>query len=523
MATVNQPNDPNSPTQPGQPVQTGGSGGAGSASGAQAQAGTPSSPVQQNVNPSQSSSFNDVSAYLNANQQGGNQLGNQVAQNVTNQYNTTKSGIDTSANSAIQSANSGYVPENTQLIQQVASNPTQAANDTGTVNSFQAQLNDQYTGPSNYADLGTQQGNIATAQQYGNLINTPGGANVLTNQVENQLNPGQSSQGINTLDTLLLTGNPNATQAVQTAAQPYNTLGDYLNTQAGNVNNAITAGQTGAAQTSQDALNAFTGANGTLTNLNTGINNTVATDLSQAQAQQAALQADLSNLYGGVAQNATPSTLQGFGVGNSTPWYNTQNYTVGNLSPQDLQALGMTQDQWNALQSGLTQAGTSQYSTVGNFGAGSPTEQIALNQYLTQQDPTKAITAGTVATPQQYQEMAAINQLLGSQAPTQTEAINPGLASLAGTYNPATNLNTFDYNSALTNAQQVAAAERAAAATKANDLNTQADTEHAAGQHGGMFSSFDNFLNSIKAPVANPALFLGQKTLQGANQLKQKV
>jgi hypothetical protein len=442
---------------------------------------------------------------LNANQQGGNQLGQQVAQNVTNQYNTTKQGIDTSTQSAIGSANSGYIPENTQLIQQVASNPTQAANNPSTVNSFQAQLNDQYTGPSSYTDLGTQQGNVANAQQYGNLINTPGGANVLTQQVENQLNPGQSSQGVNALDTLLLTGNPNAAQAVNTAAQPYNTLTDYLNTQAGNVGNAITAGQTGAAQTSQDALNAFTGANGTLTNLNTGINNTVSQDVASAQAQQAALNADIKNLYGGVAQNNTPGTIQGFGAGNTNPWYNTQNYSVGQLSPQDLAATGMTQDQWNTLQGALQGAATSTdtLSNIAgphNFGAMTPTGQLDISQYLNEQNPSQMIQAGTVATPQQYQEMAAIQQLLGSQTP-QGNAINPLNAAEAGTYNPA-NLNQFNYNAALTGAQGLGTQEQQAAQAEANALESGANLSHAQGEHQGGVGGF--FQNVISNPLNNP-------------------
>lgn len=431
-------------------------------------------------------------------------MGNQVASNLTNQYNTTKQGIDTSAASANQQINAGYTPENTQLIQQVAANPTAAANDSGQLSQFQGQLNDQYSGPSNWADFGTQQGNVNQAVQNAGLVNTPGGSNALIQQVENQTNPGQTSQGVNQLDTLLYQGDPNAVGAAKAAAQPYSTLNDYITAQNTAIGNNITGAQANAAQTSQDALNAFTGQNGTLTNLNNTINNTASTDLSQAQAQQAALKADIANLYGGVAQNNTASNLTGYG-GSQNPWYNTQNYNVGQLSPQDLQSLGITQDQWNALQGSLQGAGTT--AAVGsnqagphNFGAMRPTSEIDIGQYLNQQDPTQMINAGTVATPEQYQQMAAINQLLGSKTP-QGEAVNPLNANLAGTYNPA-NLNTFQYQNALNQAQSVQQQEQAAAQQEANALENSATQQHAASQHQGGIGGF--LKNVISQPLNNP-------------------
>jgi hypothetical protein len=468
--------------------------------------------VQQNQAPQANNGYTDVGSYLNANQQGGNQLGSQIASNLNTGYQNTQNAINNSVNTANSSINSGYTPENTQLIQQVAANPTAAASSPDQLSQFQGQLNDTYAGPTSWADYGTQQGNVATAQQNASLVNAPGGNNALVQQVENQLNPGQSGQGVNALDTLLFQGNPNAVNTAQTAANQYNNLNDYLNQANIGVNNNITAAQNNAAQTSQDALNAFTGANGTLTNLNTNINNTAATDLSQAQAQQTQIQQDLANIYGGQQQQTAGTTLGTYG-GGTTPWGNTTNYTIGNLSPQDLQALGMTQDQWNQLQGALQQAGTSTMANGHNFAAPSETSQIDLSQYLNQLNPATAINAGTVATPQQYQEVAAINQLLGSQAPTQTEAINPLNASEAGTYNP-NGLNQFNYQAALSNAQNTAQQEQAAAQQEAAALTGQADLAHAQSQHnGGMFSSINNFLHSAAPIVANPTLALGEATL----------
>jgi hypothetical protein len=131
-----------------------------------------------------------------------------------------------------------------------------------------------------------------------------------------------------------------------------------------------------------------------------------------------------------------------------------------------------------------------------NFGAASATQAIDLMPGLQQQDPTQMINAGTVSTPEQYQQMAAIQQLLGGKNP-QGNAINPDMASLAGTYNPA-NLNQFDYQGALDYATQVGDQERAAAQEQANQLTAAADLQHAQSQHGG------GFLGGLKNAVTHP-------------------
>ncbi len=156
----------------------------------------------------------------------------------------------------------------------------------------------------------------------------------------------------------------------------------------------------------------------------------------------------------------------------------------------------MNQDQWNALQGQLQRAGTSEYKVGHNFGAGSVTAQNDLSQYLNQLDPTQAINAGTVATPEQYAQMSAIQQLLGSKNP-QGNAINPLNASLAGTYNP-NSLNQFNYNAALGDTTQFADQSRQQAQDMATGLTSAADLAHAQSQHGG------GLLNGIKQTITHP-------------------
>jgi hypothetical protein len=428
-------------------------------------------------------------------------MGSDVASNLTNKYNQTQSGIGQSANDTINQVNQGYTKSNQDLINQVAANPTTAASNPDTLSQFQSQLNDTYTGPTSWTDQGTQQGNVAAAQQYGGLNKTPGGLNVLTQELEGP----QASQGVNQLDTMLLGGNPNAMQQVNAASDPYSTLTDYLNSQGTNVTNAIGQGQTDAQKASQAAQDAITGANGTYTNLNAQVNKQSADALAAAQANQAALKADIGNLYGGQALDTTATSLGGYG-GSQTPWGNTTNYKVGQLSPQDLQSMGITQDQWNTLQNAMQAAGTSTAESGHNFGANSVTTQQDLMNYLSQQDPTAAINPGTTATADQYAQMAAIQQLMGNKMP-QGAAINPLNAAQAGTYNPA-NMNNFNYDQALKDAQDYETQSIKQAKDAASALTSGADQAHAASQHtGGLLGGLQNMAThplQTALMIANP-------------------
>lgn len=496
MATLNQTEDEqkNNQQQLAGPTQVAGTAG-GSSGGQGAGAGVATSPVAQNAAPQASQGYTDVASYLNANQGGSAQLGQKVSQNLSDKYNNTMGDINTSASSFQNQVGQGYTPQNTDLIKQVSSNPTGATSDQ--ISAFQGQLNDSYTGPTSWGDYGTLQGKVSQAQQYGNLINTPGGANVLTQDVEGPT----TSTGINQLDTLLLQGSPDAYGSVKAASDPYGGLNGYLDQQNQAGTQAVNTAKSTADQTAQNALGAFTGNTGTLTNLNNEITHRANTALSTAQAQNTDVQNAIKGLY---TQPVDTSTTQlGTYGGGSTPWYNSTKYNVGSLSPEAMSSLGIDQSQWGALQGAMQQAGTGQYFEGNNFGATSPTSQIDLSQFLSQQDPSKAINAGTVATPQEYQQMAAIQNILGSKMP-QGAAINPALSSLAGT--APTNFNQFDYASALKNAQGTSTAERTAANDMAKYLSNAADAQHAAEQQHGFGGFLQRNVPLAGQYLANPLL-----------------
>lgn len=518
MASLANDQDPEQQTnqatapQAGAPVTVGGTAGASSAGGqgnsgangvgGAAPAGV--SQVQQTQSPQTNSGYTDVASYLDANKAGSQQLGNTVASNLTGDFNNVKSGIDSSASNAQSLADQGYTHENSDLIAQAASNPIAAAADPNSVSAVQAQLNDTYTGPNSWGDYGTQQGNVAAGTQEGGLYNQAGGLNVLAQQAEG----GVGGQGVNQLDTLLL-GDPGAYSTVKAASDPFATLTGYLDNANTGVTGAITTGQNNAAKANADANAAFTGSNGAVTNLNNTVNTNTTNALTAAQQQQAQLKADIANLYGGQAVDTTASNLGGYG-GTNTQGANTTNYNVGQLSPQDLQSLGITQDQWNSLQGSLQNNATSTYETGHNFGAGSGTSQIDPNQWLTQQDPSTLINANTVATPDQVAQMQAYQTLLGGTLPANT-SINPALASLAGTYNP-NQLNQFNYTDALNTSNQTEADAIAQAKAEAAGLTGYANQQHDASSGGFLkqtlgynpFSgNFKDFLRYNLNPAGN--------------------
>lgn len=468
MATVNNQNEEDLTNQEG---GTQISGTAGASEAGNPNPGVANSPVKQDATAQNTAGYTDVGSYLDANKSGSAKMGQDVANNLSNRYDTTKQGVQTSANDLINQVNQGYAKENTDLIKQVASNPYAAVSDPNQVTAFQGQLNDTYTGPNSWGDYGTQQGKVNEANQYAGLANTPGGTNVYAQELEGPT----ASQGVNQLDSLLLRSDPNAQSAIKGAANKFTDLNDYLNQQNTGINSAITGAQSEAQRASQGALDAFIGANGTLTNLNSTIGaNTAA---AQAKAQQ--------------ENEAIRNQLNGSG-----------SLRAGGFSPQVLQSLGLTAEQGEQLTNLLSQNMNPAYYTAGHAGSQAQSHNLYdMSAALSQQDPTQAITAANVATPEQYQQMSAIQQLLGSKTP-QGSAINPALASLAGTVPQS--LNQFDYQGMLDYARQVLEGSNAEAQYQANFANAGLDASHAASKQHGVSGSLNRALPNVAKYAANP-------------------
>lgn len=262
----NNPNDPNNPNNPAttpnqnqtqginQPATSGG-GGAVTSTGA----GNVTGQVTGTNNPAQP--FQNISSYLAANGPQSQQLAGQVADTVSKPISQTNTDITNAGNAFTQSVNAGYTPENNDLISAVSSNPAYTvAENPDNVTNFQGQLNDKYTGPTDfttapgYNDLQTK---IAAAQAQAANTGSESGIQTLLKSVE-----GPTTAGVNKLDSLLLSANPDNYKTIQDAGKGAGDLTQTLTNTTTAQNAAAAQGSTNAAKTAADALAALGTAHG---------------------------------------------------------------------------------------------------------------------------------------------------------------------------------------------------------------------------------------------------------------------
>lgn len=433
------------PTTGGAPVQlspTSGIVGAGSAGGTGG-APAPKSPASQPAG----GAFGSLNQYLTANQGQAAPLAGKITPGINQEYNN----LNAADNATIAGINNqvtntpGYVSGSTAAptLSAEAANPASFTNTPSNVTSFQGLLNDTYGGPtsaegtSNYAN---QQAAINSAIAAGTASTTTeaGRENLLS---QNEATP---TTGVTALNSAILSQDPNALASIEKAYQPFNNLLTNLNTGAQGVDTTISKEQADAASTAQAANQQIANQ---IDTLNTNVSGELAAAQQKAAAQNAQIKADLA---------------------------------AGTPSASDLQALGMTQAQWNTLSAADKAAATSQTVKSGNgqFGATTGTTTIDPTQFLTQQDPNAVFNAANVATPQDYANAQAFQTLLqGMNLQTPTALINPSTSGEAGT--APTNLNQFNYQTGLNTATSAEADEVAAAQAYVNALQSGADEQHA--------------------------------------------
>ena len=394
----NNPNDPNNPNQPAagtpnqsagqqtnQPATTGGAGAVTSTGAANV-----TGQVAGTNNPTQP--FQNISAYLAANAPQSQALAGQVASSVSNPINQAQSDITNASNTFSNAVTSGFTPENKSLINLVSTDPATAAADPNNVAAFQAQLNNTYTGPSDFTSTpayGNLSSEVANAQNLGQQAQTPTGIQTLLQGIE-----GPTTAGINNLDTLLLAQDPANFQTISNAGLAANTtnnnLLNFLTTQTGTNN---TAAQQAAAQAKQSAADAAAGLNNAATNTAGAVNSAYNSAVSGTEAYNQALTA---------IQNAIATG----NIGNLSP---TQATNIG-YNPDDVQAISL----YNQIFPGLAAAN----------------QPNVANYYSGPSSATLPTTPQQVETAQQAAAIAALQLLNGGNT------LSP-LAGLSGTA-PAT-------------------------------------------------------------------------------------
>ena len=405
-----------------------------------------------------SGTFNDINAYLNANQAGATNVGNRVAGDVTNTANAANTTIGNNANDFQNQVTQNTNAYNDQLAQAAANNASQYTSNSD----LQQMLSGTYSGPTDFGS--SQQGANAAAaannaNQLAGLTSTEGGRQeLIQNTATNPLSTGGAR-----FDQGLIEGTAPALSNVTGSAASAAPLSGQVTSATNAGNTAATNAAATNANTRQQVLQALQTGQTNLQNTIQGqLQNQVNSDAANNQALQDFLNSGQS-LPGGTATINTPvapgtAKAQGVTLGSgitdgtvpAIPVAAPGSVTMtpggpggqpvtpvaapGSSTPASLlAALGVTPDQYNQL--------------LANAKANGITN---LSQYFTPGSDA-GLTAGNVATSQQAANMAALAQLQGTSNPL----------AAAGTTTPG----SFDAN-AVQNAIQNAI--NSAASTNAN-------------------------------------------------------
>lgn len=397
----------------------------------------------------------------------------------------------------------GQTP-NSNVMYQNGSQPTQTPANNN-VQSFQAQLNDQYNGPSsaegnaNYQNQQATVNNaIATGQQ---LQGTEVGNQQLIGQTEKVNSP--STTGLN---EAILYSDPNATGQVQHAFDPFSNLSTQLTQGAGNIDTNIAGAQNQAqeasTQANQQIQNQLSGLNTQVGNENTAAFNNANTNFQgitnafNSLDPNAKEQADIATVNANQGNAADRNALNADIAGTPTA-------ANSGLTADQLSSLGLTQDQLQSLIGQQNQLAGTSFVASPNSGNGSAWTQAGaapISQFLSGSAPTQSefnsATAGDLATGN------ALNTLAGSNIFTAPTGGNTYTAP------------TFNLGAANTDYGQAVQAQQQAALNQANGIAASQQAQHQASEGGGLLGKLTGALPWI----ANAPLQLGKTSLQWAQK-----
>lgn len=332
--------------------------------------------------------FQNLQAYLGANAPQTETQANTIAGNLQNQYGQVTGDVDKAQSNFGGQVKLGYAQADPTLTDSAASNPGAFVSNPGDVKAFQSLYNDTYGGPSSFegSDPYTSLGNeVSTAAKNAtNFDSLPGMQTYFQGQNPN------ATQGGNTLDAVLLSGNKNAISTVKNAAKPFSGLNDYLGNATTAADKGVSAAQTDAQNINQGLHTQFTGAGGVVPTWEKGI----ADQTAAAQAQADSYNKSVNNVQQQVAgMGGTLGDTEA-----AIKAYNDQNYNPA-------------------------AAGVSDKSTL-------PAINYDLSQLSKVPDIIGAATPESVASNADFSNQAGLNQLLGIDL----QNLNPANASSAGSY-----------------------------------------------------------------------------------------
>jgi hypothetical protein len=367
-------------------------------------------------------SFASLDKYITANQGQAQPLANQLTAGINQQYNNLNSANNAAITDINNQVSTNATPNNYQdTLAQEAANPVSFASNPGNVASFQNLLNASYSGPASAEgtnDYQNQQNAINSAISTGqNVVSTEAGRQNLLAQ--NEATP---TTGVTALNSAILSQSPEALNSVEQAYSPFSGLLGNLQSAAQPIDQQIAQNSTNATQANQAS-------NQQIADQINGLNTTLQNNLGPAQTN---------------ANNAASA-------------YNTLISNIGTkgysgLNANQLASLGVTPKQAASYDAAYQLLNTTApMNFLGNIPQ--PVTPASFVGAPTISTPTLANTA----TPDQYAQAQAFQNLLSGMNSSLAPVINSSTVNQAGTYvPPATTFNATGVQQEVANANNVA-------------------------------------------------------------------
>lgn len=296
--------------------------------------------------------FVGIQQYLAQNKPQTENLANKMADTAISAGKEASSTINKQGADFTSKVNESLVPWDQNIVDQASTDPTMVANDAGSLAKFQAMRDSSYKGPQSFesTDYYTKANEAANkAQSTSGLLGSEEGQKQVLSGLQGQRN---LNKGALTLDSALLSTNPNSAKTLAAAQQSTSGLGQQ-------VQNIGTAGNKQAdyvkseTQKMKDAIqSAFSGANSPQAKMEAGIN-----------ARLAAAQGNITT-----AEDLNKGSLS-----------NKQYANLG-VNSQQLANLNVNKDNLGRFVKG---GGTREALSVGNIGtADEYARQAALNSLM---------------------------------------------------------------------------------------------------------------------------------------------
>lgn len=361
------------------------------------------------------SGWTDINAYLDANKEQSLGMADRIGTKLEGEASAVRGDIDTSNQNFRKRVDDNTERLNQDIVDRASADPLAFSRKAEDVATLKKQRDAQYGGPSAFADaedFGALTEKVSAAASRARGVDTETGREALLASV--MTNP---TKGMLSLDNLLIGSNPNARERLNTAAKPFAELNTYLDSTGKNAGDYITA----AKKTTGDTSTAVKGAlEGTRGRLDTELNTKFADTKSRAVSESEAAKAKLADYRSG---------------------------GVDSLSDKDLAILDLDRDAAKALFSTgntLKHAGDIPEGAVNN----APDGQINAwwqygqpkfydinfdpTQYGTMLSPDAQITKANSASGEDYQRIAALEDLMGNPSGVLNQA-DAGQAGKANT------------------------------------------------------------------------------------------